>query len=46
MTSSRYGPIMLGAKYVLQWKKTIRSNEQNYKIFLSTDYILKFESMK
>jgi hypothetical protein len=24
MTSSRYGPNMLGAKYVLQWKKTIR----------------------
>jgi len=26
MKSSRYGPIMLRAKYVLQWKKTIRSN--------------------
>ena len=46
MTSSRYGPIILRAKYVLQWKKTKRSFKQNSKIFLSTDYFLQFENMK
>jgi len=48
MTSSRYGPLMLRAKYVLQCKITISSKQskQNFKFLLSTDCFLQFESMK